>query len=199
MRLVLLCLVSLQTANRSRLRHNGPQHLPAGTCWLAAIMSHEPGPLRRIRTTPRAARAGTTSQLDRSDFQSIMGSYEGAFSAEPAAGDHPRGLVRPGEPVVGSPTHPVMPNLVMLWTLENESPAGRSAGGCQVVGAGARLWARGPARRGWVAIGPKPKPRGAGAGGAPGPLRGEGRRPAQGHLFSPIISRVREPQQALHG
>jgi hypothetical protein len=33
----------------------------------------------------------TTSQLDRSDFQSIMGSYEGAFSAEPAAGDHPRG------------------------------------------------------------------------------------------------------------
>jgi hypothetical protein len=34
---------------------------------------------------------GTTSQLDRSDFQSIMGSYEGASSAEPAAGDHPRG------------------------------------------------------------------------------------------------------------
>jgi hypothetical protein len=34
---------------------------------------------------------GTTSQLDRSDFQSIMGACEGAFSAEPAAGDHPRG------------------------------------------------------------------------------------------------------------
>jgi hypothetical protein len=33
----------------------------------------------------------TESQLDRSDFQSIMGSYEGASSAEPAAGDHPRG------------------------------------------------------------------------------------------------------------
>jgi hypothetical protein len=34
---------------------------------------------------------GTASQLARSVFQSIMGSYEGAFSAEPAAGDHPRG------------------------------------------------------------------------------------------------------------
>jgi hypothetical protein len=33
----------------------------------------------------------TASQLVRSVFQSIMGSYEGAFSAEPAAGDHPRG------------------------------------------------------------------------------------------------------------
>jgi hypothetical protein len=34
----------------------------------------------------------STFQLDRSDFQSIMGSYEGTFSAaEPAAGDHPRG------------------------------------------------------------------------------------------------------------
>jgi hypothetical protein len=29
--------------------------------------------------------------LDRSDFQSTMGAYEGAFSAEPAAGGHPRG------------------------------------------------------------------------------------------------------------
>jgi hypothetical protein len=66
-----------------------------------------------------------------------MGSYEGAFSAEPAAGGHPRatgGLARPGEPVVGSPTHPVMPNLVMLWEM---SPL---RGG---VRAGARLWARG--------------------------------------------------------
>jgi hypothetical protein len=33
----------------------------------------------------------TTSQLVKSVFQSIMGSHEGAFSAEPAAGDHPRG------------------------------------------------------------------------------------------------------------
>jgi hypothetical protein len=27
------------------------------------------------------------------------------------------GLGRPGEPVVGSPTHPVMPNLVVLWKI----------------------------------------------------------------------------------
>jgi hypothetical protein len=94
--------------------------------------------------------------------------------------------VRPGEPVVGSPTHPVMPNPVMLWKM---SPL---RGG---VRAGARLWARGPARRGWVTTGPKPKPRGA--GGAPGPLRGEGRRPAQGDFLSLIISRVRELQQAF--
>jgi hypothetical protein len=66
------------------------------------------------------------------------------------------GLVRPGEPVVGYPTHPVMPNLVMLWKM---SPL---RGG---VRAGARLWARGPARLGWVPIGPKPKPRGAGRRG----------------------------------
>jgi hypothetical protein len=35
----------------------------------------------------------TTSQLVRTAFQSIhvMGSHEGAFSAKPAAGDHPRG------------------------------------------------------------------------------------------------------------
>jgi hypothetical protein len=82
---------------------------------------------------------------------------------------------------VGSPTHPVMPNLVVLWEM---SPL---RGG---VRAGARLWARGPARRGWVAIGPKPKPRGAGE--APGPLQGqgEGRRPAQGYFLSLIISRA---------
>ena len=96
--------------------------------------------------------------------------------------------MRPGEPVVGSPTHPVMPNLVMLWKM---SPL---RGG---VRAGARLWARGPARRGWVAIGPKPKPRGA--GGAPGPLRGEGRRPAQGYFLSLIISRVRELSTGFAG
>jgi hypothetical protein len=51
--------------------------------------------------------------------------------------------------------------------LENESPAGRSAGGCH------RLWARGPARRSWVATGPKPKP--GGAGGPLGPPREEAR------------------------
>ena len=59
------------------------------------------------------------------------------------------------------------------------------------------MWARGPARRGWVAIGPKPKPRGA--GGAPGPLRGEARRPAQGYFLSLIISRVRELSTGFAG
>jgi hypothetical protein len=104
-----------------------------------------------------------------------MGACEGAFSAEPAAGDHPWGDWGGGvAPVAGSPTHPVMPNLVVLWKM---SPAlGRG------VRAGARLWARGPARRSWVATGPKPKP--GGAGGAPGPLRGEGRRPAQGYFLA---------------
>ena len=96
--------------------------------------------------------------------------------------------MRPGEPVVGSPTHPVMPNLVMLWKM---SPL---RGG---VRAGARLWARGPARRGWVAIGPKPKPRGA--GGAPGPLRGEARRPAQGYFLSFLYQGLESFQQALQG
>jgi hypothetical protein len=69
--------------------------------------------------------------------------------------------------VVGSPTHPVMPNLIMLWKM---SPLRRE------VRAGARLWVRGLARRSWVETGPKPKP--GGAGGAPGPLRGEARRSA---------------------
>jgi hypothetical protein len=66
---------------------------------------------------------------------------------------------------VGSPTHPVMPNLVVLWKM---SPL---RGG---VRAGARLWARGPACRSWAAAGPKPKP---GGGGLVGPrARCGGRR-----------------------
>jgi hypothetical protein len=60
------------------------------------------------------------------------------------------------------------------------------------------LWARGPARRSWVATGPKPKP--GGAGGAPGPLRGGARRPARvTYLLGLIISGVRELQQAFAG
>jgi hypothetical protein len=68
-----------------------------------------------------------------------MGAYEGAFSAEPAAGDHPRatgGLGRPGEPVVGSPTHPVMPNLVMLWEISPLRGGVRAGAMLYVVGAG---------------------------------------------------------------
>jgi hypothetical protein len=47
--------------------------------------------------------------------------------------------------------------------------------------AGARLWAEGPARRNQGAIGPKSKP--GAAGGAPGPARGQARRPASGDFF----------------
>jgi hypothetical protein len=71
--------------------------------------------------------------------------------------------------VTGSPTHPVMPNLVMLWKM---SPL---RGG---VRAGARLWARGPARRSWVATGPKPTP-GGGLGGPRVRCGGGARRPAR--------------------
>ena len=91
------------------------------------------------------------------------------------------GLGRPVAPVVGSPTHPVMPNLVMLWKM---SPLGRG------VRAGARLWARGPARRSWVATGPKPKP--GGAGGPLGPPREEARGQPKGYFLSLVISRVRD-------
>jgi hypothetical protein len=118
----------------------------------------------------------TTSQLVRSVFQSTMGSYEGAFSAEPAAGDHLRG----GWGGTGSRwLGPRPTRSCQTWLCsENESPARRSAGGCQVVGAGARLpelgrkWAQTEARR-----------RGAAA--------------SPGYLLSPIISGVRELQQAL--
>jgi hypothetical protein len=97
------------------------------------------------------------------------------------AGGHPRGGLGSwggqgtGKPVVGSPTHPVMPDLIMLWEM---TPLRRE------VRAGARLWVRGPARRGWVATGPKPKPGGAG-GWAPGiRARFWGRRGGQpGYLF----------------
>jgi hypothetical protein len=96
------------------------------------------------------------------------------LSAEPAAsgwGPPTGGLGRHGEPVVGSPTPPghAKPG----YALENESPARRrSAGGCQVVGAGPRLpelgrnWAQTEARGGWWGPGPA-------AGG------GAARRPAQ--------------------
>jgi hypothetical protein len=66
--------------------------------------------------------------------------------------------------VVGSPTHPVMPNLVMLWKI---SPL---RGG---VRAGTRLWAREATRRARGAIGSELKP--GVAGGEPGPLRGQAR------------------------
>jgi hypothetical protein len=63
--------------------------------WVMVMASGVRSPEHRHRAQGRsqqpAASSHTASQLDRSDFQSTMGSYEGAFSAEPAAGDHPRG------------------------------------------------------------------------------------------------------------
>ena len=58
---------------------------------------------------------------------------------EPAAGGWgppTGGIGRSREPVAGSPTHPVMPNLVVLCKMGSGLPAGRGAGGCQVVVAG---------------------------------------------------------------
>jgi hypothetical protein len=49
----------------------------------------EQSELAEAATSPHAR--NTTSQLARAVFQSIMGPHEGAFSAVPAAGDHPRG------------------------------------------------------------------------------------------------------------
>jgi hypothetical protein len=100
-----------------------------------------------------------------------MGSYEGAFSAEPAAGYHPRG----GWGGTGSRwLGPRPTRSCQTWSsLENESPARRSAGGCQVVGAGPRLpelgrnWAQTEARGGWWGPGPAA---GGGAAASPGLL-----------------------------
>ena len=72
-----------------------------------------------------------------------------------------------GEPVVGSPTHPVMPDLIMLWEVGPLRGEGR---------AGARLWLREATRRarGGIGIGSEsPKP--GAAGDTPGPLRGKAR------------------------
>jgi hypothetical protein len=73
--------------------------------------------------------------------------------------------------VTGSPTPDPPGHAKPGYALENESPAGRSAGGSQVVGAGprppelGRNWAQTEAR--------------GGAGWAPGPLRRGARRPAR--------------------
>ena len=87
--------------------------------------------------------------------------------------------------MVGSPTHPVMLYLVMLWKIE--SPARRSAGGCQVVGAGPRLpglgrnWAQTEAQGGWW--------------WGPGPAAGGGAAASPRLLFKPHnYQRVRDQQ-----
>jgi hypothetical protein len=132
-------------------------HVPPRALWLECepveVEEKERPPPRRLNWTEAISRAQRAPTKGPSRLNQRLVTPTG-------------GLGRPGEPVVGSPTHPAMPNLVVLW---NMSPL---RGG---VRAGARLWARGPARRSWVTTGPKPKP--GGAGGPPGPLRGEARRP----------------------
>jgi hypothetical protein len=77
--------------------------------------------------------------------------------------------------------------------LENESPAGRSTGGCQVVGAGPRPPELG---RNWAQTEPR------GGCWAPGPATGGGAGPAQGYFLSPIVSRLesfkRPLQRSVH-
>jgi hypothetical protein len=88
-----------------------------------------------------------------------MGSYEGAFSAESAAGRSlgtthgGAGEARGAGGWVSGPSGHAKPGCA----LENESPAGRGAGGYQVVGAG-----------------PRPPELGRTWAQTPGPLRGGG-------------------------
>jgi hypothetical protein len=129
----------------------------------------------------------TTSQLVRSVFQSIMGSYEGVFSAEPAVGDHPRGAgeARGAGGWVPDPPGHAKPGCA----LGNESPAGRSAGGwvpgcgrgAPPTGAGSQ---RGPYRcpGGWW---------------GPGSAAGGSAAASQGYLLSTYTIRVRGLQTGL--
>jgi hypothetical protein len=130
--------------------------------------------------TPIFGGSVTTSQLDRSDFQSITGSHEGAFRAEPAAGGHPRGgWGGQGSRWLGTvhPTHPVMPDLIVLWKMGPLRGEGR---------AGARLWLREATRRARGGTGPESKP--GAAGDTSGPLRGKARRPAGGYFLAKTVS-----------
>ena len=82
--------------------------------------------------------------------------------------------------MVGSPTRPVMPNLIMLWKMGPLRGEGR---------AGARLWLREATRRARGGIGPGSKP-GRGGWGYPGPVAGEGAagRPAGGYFLAKKVS-----------
>ena len=79
--------------------------------------------------------------------------------------------------MVGSPTHPVMPDLIVLWKMGPLRGEGR---------AGARLWLREATRRARGGIGPGSKP--GAAGDTPGPLRGKARRPAGGYFLAKKVS-----------
>jgi hypothetical protein len=63
------------------------------------------------------------------------------------------GLGRSGDPVAGSPTHPAMPNLIVLWKMSPLWGEGRG---------GAGLRAQGPVHRNQGTTGPKSKPEAAG-------------------------------------
>jgi hypothetical protein len=83
--------------------------------------------------------------------------------------------------MAGSPTHPVMPNLIMLWKMSPPWGEGR---------AGARLWARGPLRPRTPFIGTQAGPLLAGLD--EGPLAGRLR-----HL--PLASKSEiQPRHNLH-
>jgi hypothetical protein len=123
---------------------------------------------------------GTASQLVRSVFQSTVGSYEGAFSAEPAAGvsiHGGAGEVRGAGGWVPDPPGHAKPGYALENELliANEFPAGRSAGGCQVVGAGPRPPELG---RNWA----QTEARGGGWWG-PGSAAGGGAAASQGYFL----------------
>jgi hypothetical protein len=90
--------------------------------------------------------------------------------------------------VVGSPTHPVLRPGVLLWSLRP------LRGG---VRAGARLWAWGPARRGWVTT--RPKTQIEARGGLVGPqARCGGRRGGQpGVLLTYNIKGIKRASTGL--
>jgi hypothetical protein len=80
--------------------------------------------------------------------------------------------------VVGSPTRPVMPNLIVLWKMGPLRGEGR---------AGARLWLREATRRDRGGIGPGSKP--GAAGDTPGQLQeGKARRSAGGYFLAKKVS-----------
>jgi hypothetical protein len=140
-------LVQRQTSTYSNTGHRASAH----------ALPNKYANRARERAAP-TTRRGTTSQLVRSAFQSIMGSYEGAFSAEPAARDHPRGgWGGTGSRWLGPRPTRSCQNLVMLWKTSPLRSRVRAGARLEVVGVGA---------------GPHAPP--AGAGSQLGPNRSPG-------------------------
>jgi hypothetical protein len=151
-------LVAVCRAWRVRLRHHRRQ---------------QPPPQPPCESSSVAGACTTASQLVRSVFQSTMGACEGAFSAEPAAGDHPWGdWGGPWRRWLGPrPTRSCQtPNLVVLWKMRNGPPGpwgaecGRVPGcgrGAPPAGAGSQL---GPNRSTGGLMGPRARCGGRGGG-----------------------------------